>query len=132
MATVDRESGSSPIPENSYPDLEKLLRFAEDLDAKCQQDERQLVWRLALATACLPGLLVLALWLEGMESLAQTLKNTLLAGAVAYCSIFILLAVGLVWRAYKHLARDRRAMTEIVDMLREVEYAVAQRDQVSE
>ncbi len=131
MATVATESGTNPVPENSYPDLEKLLKLAEDLDAKSQQEERQLLLHLSIAAACIPGLLVLSLWLVGMESLDRPLKYALVTGAGVYCSIFIPLASQLVWRAYKNLARDRRALTEIVDMLREVEYTIAHREQLS-
>jgi hypothetical protein len=134
MATVDKARESAPLPENAAQEVEKLLTLAEGLEQRCESWERQITWMLA-ATVALLGLafpvvvrLVVPRTEGGGTVLVQVVSGVITGGSAALMFIF---ALQVVLRMKRHLRRDQRALYEIVGMLREIESALAQRNQLS-
>jgi ABC-type multidrug transport system fused ATPase/permease subunit len=135
MATVDKQSGSDQRwPDNAHQEAEKLLTLAEALDAKCQNRESQIaVFSLQVATGfSLVVLLVGILWatlFRGPSS--ETWMLTWASIAVVCSAAIIFFALQHRSRMRRHLQRDQRALYQIVGMLRELESAISERDNLS-
>jgi uncharacterized membrane protein len=137
MATVEHVSRSeNRLTENGYAEAQRLLKMAEDLEMKCQNWERQIAGRIMMTAtvSCLLLVLVVIFW--GLAPLSPAISES---GTLSIFAILTVVSVaGLVYltrqrlsRMNYHLQRDQRAMYEIVGMLREIESAIAERDNLT-
>ncbi len=135
MSTAHEHYSSSEGTGHLYDGGEKLLSFAEQLAKDCEQYERRqklLVLLYAsssvLATLAVSGMLFLLL----NYGLAET--RTACIFLLTFTLIMVMVSLNLRLHfpfAVKQLRRDRRALLEIADLLREVEKALAERNNLS-
>jgi hypothetical protein len=114
-----------------YEESEKLLRLAEELLDKCEQYERR-VWMLLImgasvitAEAVFSGYLIPSI---PHDSVYRTL-------AIAFSSLCgFATGASLVYisaRIRRQASRERRALNSIVDMLRDLEKGIAEKNNLS-
>jgi hypothetical protein len=129
MATADEQREHSSIP-SSYREGEKLLEMAERLDKECEADERAASQRVMLMIGLLGALVGMAFAAWGLitEPFTRVTSTVFLA---IYGATVCLWNWQLFGRRRKLFRRNQRALFEIVSMLREVEKAIAEREQVS-
>ena len=106
-----------------YQSSDKLLRFAEVLEEKCQSYENRL-HRMTVALLCtipVAGVLITCLVLRGpvTESMILQVVVYILLLSISMIDAYVLFALRVV--TLDRLATDRRAMFGIVDMLREID-----------
>lgn len=131
MSTVNDEPATGhEEPGRLYEEADKLLGLAERLQDKCEQYER----RLWLLFAACTGLTV-AFW-----SLAVYLSFLPFSNRLGYLWAVLAFLYGFgvttFWRFMwakvdQRLTRERRALHSIVDMLRDLEKGIAERNNLS-
>jgi hypothetical protein len=121
---TDREEG-----RKLYEESDKLLCLAERLLDKCEQYERRL-WLLiaiCLTSAAFGGLAVYLNTTLPNDSIFKTLQIPL---SVIY-AFGVFYVCYITRRTSRHLVRERRALYSIVDMLRDLEKGIAEKDNLS-
>ncbi|HTU90826.1 MAG TPA: hypothetical protein VMF69_12175 [Gemmataceae bacterium] len=124
---LDRPEGGRKLSEEA----DKLLRLAEGFQDKCEQYERSLSMLIAIGMSTITAFLIAALYVTPALP-----DDSVYRGLVPYLAIFYSIAAGafLYWmteRTRRKLARERRAMHSIVDMLRGLEKGIAEMDNLS-
>lgn len=125
MSVADLNPPSTNEPPRSYRDAMNLLKLAEDLLQFVEKHEQKIQWNLALIVVGLAS--VAMLWLI-ISTGDVVLKTCLSIGIVLHIAFF----VHGIWSTAKVSRRDRRALHRVVDLLREVEKAVAEQNGVSD
>jgi hypothetical protein len=114
-----------------YEDSDKLLRLAEELQDKCEQNERRLWTLLAIGVSLIAAFALIAGYLSSV--LATDSLYNVLATLAAFCygtaTIAYMLLMGV--RINRQAARERRALHSIVDMLRDLEKGIAEKNNLS-
>lgn len=123
---MDREEG-----RKLHEEADKLLRLAEGFQDKCEQYERSLWMLLAIGVGMFGAFLLAGAYLSSAVP-----DDSVYRGWIWPLGLFYLIAdFALVyWMAEKirrKLARERRALLGIVDMLRGLEKGIAERDNLS-
>ncbi len=135
MAIVDKESTTNNhLRDSSYQEAEKLLKLAEDLETKCQNWERQLIFYIMRAAAVLvmSGSILFVLCTLMGRLLYENNLIWLLVAIVFFVAVCVVCVGYYTWQiTRRHLRRDQRALFEIVGILREVESAIAQQAELS-
>lgn len=131
---LDREDG-----RKLYEESDKLLRLAEGLQEKCEQYERN--WWLQVAVHSSMFLLCLAstfyFTIHAVLSRQEdaVLNGWMWASAAALALLYII--VGTIYLGYararidRQLAREKRALHSIVDLLRDLEKGIAEQGNLS-
>jgi hypothetical protein len=125
------EQVTLPSGTNSplFLEAEKLLKMAEELNENCEQVERRLyVYGFTIVSAIFAIVSVLFTFWEVFNNPGYAFLIVL----VLFYT-FMLVAAGsfLVMRVLKRRRRDQRALYEIVDMLRELEHSMMERENIS-
>lgn len=125
------ESSDRPKAESRDPksDFFELLKLADDLQDKCDRSAQRIFFSRVLGfTACA------ALTAAGVAFSITNVKYTvaytllgLLAGAV-YAAV---IELQLARRVTTRLKRDERALSEVVELLRETERSVAEQERLT-
>ena len=132
MATANDEPGlGHEEPRKLYQEADKLLGLAERLQEKCEEYERR-SWSL-LAMGVIAAMLIATLAI--LVSPLPLFSGPFLYALVGLACVFVFaLGCGLYLarvELQRQLRRERRALHGIVDMLREVEKGVAERNNLS-
>jgi hypothetical protein len=123
---MEREEG-----RKLYEEADKLLRLAEELQDKCEQYERR-VWILLImgatvvtALAIFSGYLISAFPHDSVYRTMATAFSSLYGFATGASLVYIYA------RIRRQVARERRALNGIVDMLRGLEKGIGERSNLS-
>ena len=116
--SIRRPITSNPVI-NSFGDLEELLRVADALDNKCG-DLRETLVHKSLFSATLMSVNMIAIAWVLLVSDGPS-KYLAVAGAVVSTLCIIGLSLQMRYRLGRDLARNRRTLNELVDLLRAIE-----------
>lgn len=123
---IEREEG-----RKLHEEANKLLLLAEGFQDKCEQYERSLWMLLATGVSMFAVLLLAGMYLGSAVSDDSVFRRW----AWPLESLYSLAVVAfLYWMAEKtrrKMARERRALHSIVDMLRGLEKGIAEKDSLS-
>jgi uncharacterized membrane protein YhaH (DUF805 family) len=126
-ARVALPSGTnSPL----FQEAEKLLKMAEELNEKSERTERRLYMYAFMVVTTIFAIFSM---LFTFQELFNYPDNPFLVVLIFFYT-GTLIAAGslLVMRVMKRRKRDQRALYEIVDMLRELEHSMMEREQISQ
>jgi hypothetical protein len=113
-----------------FPEAEKLLRMAEELNENCERQERRLyMYGFSVVSAIVAIISVLFTFREMFNNQGNA---SLIVLILFYTVAMLAAGTFLVMRVLKRRRRDQRALYEIVDMLRELEHSMMEREQVSQ
>ena len=133
MSTVNNDEPRSKGKRRPlYNSADELLHLAEELQDKCDQHERRLGTMHAISISATATLGILAIMLS--VGLTRSDPDSLKAAtAILWLCAFSSGVYTFVWpsKTRQNLIRDRRAMLGIVDMLREIEKAIADKENLS-
>ena len=128
MATADEERQSQP---GTYKEAEKLLEMAERLEKECLEQEG-LISRLGMIELTIVGVVIsvmVSVW--AIENVHYTIRILTVPIVTIYLTWIGWFFWQLIRRRTKQLHKNQRALFELLSMLREIEQAVAERNNVS-
>ena len=118
---------------NLYESADKILRFAEDLQGKCELYEGRLRWMFVIILGTLPvmGILIACLTMNGpvKESMILSVITDILLLYVLSMDVYVIYVLRVA--TLGHLAGERRALYRIVDMLRDLELGIVRGNALS-
>jgi hypothetical protein len=123
---IDREEG-----RKLYEEADKLLRLAEELQDKCEQYMRRLGTLLAVCVSAIAAFAMVATYLTNTLSDDSIYKKLITALASSYGLATGAFLYWMTMRTRQQLARERRALHGIVDMLRDLEKGIAEKNNLS-
>jgi hypothetical protein len=111
-------------------DIEKLLTLAEELQDKCDQADmsvkRSRMWQIIFTVISSIGVVILLLW-----GSSQSKHFTFWMGIALLTFVIIYINIGgfenFIQHSKSHKSRDQRALYQIVELLREIEGALARK-----
>ena len=121
-----REQLTPLVKEQALEEVNGLLTVADALQDKCESRE----WRLWVTAGIFFAWLVLSSFLAGAVGTLPLLVEVKVGGAIIAgvslsSGVLLFVLMTLCVRGWRRQARDRETIHEIVDMLREVESALA-------
>lgn len=114
-----------------YEDSDRLLRLAEGLQDKCEQYERRLGTLLAVGVSMIAAFLVAASYLTITLPEDSVYKRLVASFAFSYGIATGAFLYWMMVRIRRQLTRERRALHGIVDMLRDLEKGIAEKNNLS-
>jgi hypothetical protein len=132
MSTVHDGPLRRPLESRAlYEEADRLLRLAEALQDKCEGYERKLGMLVVLAVGTMAAVGTAAVYLAFLSPAAIASFSPWVVLA-----LFYEIAGGAYWayvwsRVRRQLARERRALHRIVDMLRDLELGIAETNHLS-
>ena len=128
MATA--EEGRQPQP-STYKEAEKLLEMAERLEKESLEQERVISRLWLMASTFVATLIALTFYGFAMETFDYTSKILIMSTVIVYSTYMGWYFWQILRRRTMQLRKDQRALFELLNMLREIEQAVAERNNVS-
>ena len=113
------------ILSQDYREVDKLLGMAEKLEKDCEARERWLAIRFLFVCVAM-GLIALGAIAIPWVELTGSIRILLAVVVSVVSAVVLLLSLGSITRSQKLLRRDRRALREIIAMLREIEPSMAE------
>jgi hypothetical protein len=107
-----------------FHDADKLLRLAEDLQEKCERNERRFMIVIVMVLCTTMTAVGITLAASNYRDQSRSTSPWHMGAALvaaSYALIFTLYAIDSLSKLRRTIRRDRRAYFEIVDMLRELE-----------
>lgn len=123
---TDREEG-----RKLYEDAEKLLRLAEGYQDKCEQYERSQSMLFALGMSTIAAVLIAAFYVTPILPDDSIYRRLAPYFAISYFVAALVFTSWMAERMRRKIARDRRALHGIVDILRGLEKGIAEKDNLS-
>lgn len=128
--------GEANRQSNLRPELDKLLTMAEELQDKCDRHfARRTTLYMMIATGAIgatAGLVYLITSIKWNGNWGDTPITALLGGLGAlYGAMFSYITYNQRTRLFRQLYRDRKALLAVVDMLREIEPIIADKEEMS-
>jgi hypothetical protein len=128
MATADEERQAQPA---TYKEAEKLLEMAERLEKDCLEQERLISrwWMIGSTIVAVFISFIFCAW--AIETFGNTMKIVMVSTVIVYSTIMGWYFLQMLRKRTRQLHKDQRALFELLNMLRDIEEAVAERNNVS-